>query len=409
MKKFLTILAIALAIVSCKKDGAATSLSTNLVLPANAGSIINASNRTAFDLFSRVVSLEANKNILISPLSIYMALSMVYNGADNATRDSIAKVLQLEGIDIRTLNATAKAMMEQLPREDTEVKMAIGNSIWYRNDGMQPLQSFLDITKENYQAAISALDFKDPSALSTINNWVSEKTNGKIPTILDQLDGNDLMYLINAIYFNGSWKYAFNPSDSYNSIFLTADGRSVSTPFMNQETTVLSVSNENFEMVELPYGTGNSFSMYILLPKKSNTLINQFAATLNESTIQDAIMKMDSSKMTVTIPKWQYAYTLEDLKNQLTAMGMGIAFTDGADFSKLYPGKTNITKAVHKTYIRVSEEGTEASAATAIGIGYLSIEQVPVFIANHPFIYIIAEKQTGTILFTGIVNDPSQN
>jgi serine protease inhibitor len=409
MKLFIPIIAIILLFLSCKKDGVSPPESKVLQLPAMSGTIIHASNKTAFNLFDQVLSLNENNNTLISPLSIYMALGMVYNGANNATRDSIAKVLQMSGTEIDNLNTTAKAMIEQLPQEDNKVSLSIANSIWYRNNGVQPIQSFLDISKENFNATVSPIDFSSPQAAASINNWVSENTNGKIKKLVDQVSGDDLMYLVNAIYFNGSWQYAFKPSDTYTDIFQTSENKTISTSFMIQEVTVPFVSNGDFEMVELPYGTGKAFSMYILLPKKSGVTIHQLAGTLNEPLLETTIAMLQPLKIRVVIPKWEYSYTMDKLEEQLTALGMGIAFTDNADFSKMYPASVKITKAIHKTYIRVNEEGTEAAAATAIGIGLTAIEIPQVFKADHPFLYIITEKQTGTILFTGTLNDPSKN
>jgi Serine protease inhibitor len=411
MKFYIILLAIILGTASCKKNSdPPPATSKDLQLPAEAGTVINSSNTAAFKIFNKVLSSEENANTLVSPLSIYMALGMVYNGAENATRDSIGKVLEIEGNGVDNLNATAKALIEQLPGEDNKVTMSIANSIWYKKNDVQPIQSFLDICNENFKATISALDFSSPSALTTINNWVSDKTKGKIPKILESIDDGDLMFLVNAIYFNGSWKYSFDPANTYNTIFHGAQGHDISTPFMSQEITVSGTSNENFDMVELPYGTGKAFSMYIILPKNASLELNPFVASLNESILTDAIAQMQESKMKIIIPKWEYSYDWKSFKDQLKAMGMAIAFTDSADFSKMYPRKVHITKAVHKTYIKVNEAGTEAAAATAIGITFTSAPSQPrEFKADHPFIYIIAEKQTGTILFTGTLNDPSKN
>jgi serine protease inhibitor len=410
MKFYITLLVVILGMASCKKDTNPPPAYKDLQLPAEAGTIINSSNITAFKIFNKVLSSEENQNTLVSPLSIYMALGMVYNGADNATRDSIGRVLEIEGNGVDNLNATAKALIEQLPGEDNKVSMSIANSIWYKKNDVQPIQSFLDICNENFKAIISALDFSSPSALANINSWVSDKTNGKIPKILESIDDSDLMFLVNAIYFNGSWKYSFDPANTYNTVFHGAQGHEINTPFMSQELTVSGTSNENFELVELPYGTGKAFSMFIILPKNASVKLNPFVATLNESILADAIAQMQESKMKIIIPKWEYSYNWENFKDQLKAMGMAIAFTDSADFSKMYPRKVHITKAVHKTYIKVNEAGTEAAAATAIGITLTSAPSQPrEFRADHPFVYIIAEKQTGTILFTGTLSDPSKN
>ena len=338
---------------------------------------------------------------------------MVYNGADNATKDSIAKTLELSGIDIASLNAVCQSLLSQLPKEDNNVQLSIANSIWYRQSSYESLTSFLNTVQNNYDASVRPLNFDDPSAINTINNWVAQKTNNKIPKILESISPDDLMYLINAIYFNGAWKYAFKTSDTYNDIFNLQNGSTKSVPFMKQQLTTKMYKNTSFTMIELPYGGGKSFSMYILKPADANESLNTFASSLNENILTNAIDGMDSSTVQLEIPKWEYSYEVADMKPDLSMLGMGIAFSDNADFSKIYDPsqvKVYISKAIHKAYIKVNEEGTEAAAATAIGIIFTSMPSPPpVFKLDHPFLYSIVEKQTGTVLFLGMVNDPASN
>jgi serine protease inhibitor len=167
-----------------------------------------------------------------------------------------------------------------------------------------------------------------------------------------------------------------------------------------------------FTLVELPYGGGKSYSMYIAMPKDQQQPISTFASLMNENLLSDAINKMDSVNLQLSIPSWEYSYHIDNMEPELSMLGMNIAFGKNADFSNMYnPGqvKPYITQAIHKTYIKVNEEGTEAAAITAIGIGTTAVVLPPVFKADHPFLYTIVEKQTGTVLFVGIVNDPSEN
>jgi serpin B len=181
-------------------------------------------------------------------------------------------------------------------------------------------------------------------------------------------------------------------------------------PFMKQKITVKMYSDSLFSIIELPYGGGKSFSMYILKPVDQQQSLNTFSALLNENILDEAINKMDSVGMELQMPKWEYSYEIEDMKPELAQLGMGISFTGNADFSKLYdPSQVSvhISKAIHKTYIKVDEEGTEASAATAIGISMTtSIPQPYIFKLDHPFLYAVVEKQTGAILFLGMMNEP---
>lgn len=409
------LLLMILAVSSCKKENLNPTDHTNtIVLPADGASVINANNQFAFDFFKATLAQDpTNNNKLISPLSIYLALSMVYNGADNATKDSIAQTLQVSGIDINSLNQVCQSLLSQFPQEDNNVQLAIANSIWYRQNSFPPLTSFLDIIQSNYNALIQGLNFDDPNSVNTINNWVAQKTNNKIPKILESISSGDLMYLINAIYFNGSWKYAFKTSDTYNDVFHLQDGTAKSVPFMKQTIRTKVVYDSSFTMIELPYGGGKSFSMYVLQPADTRESLSAFASSLNENILSNAISKMDSSSVELEIPKWEYSYGIDDMRPELSMLGMGISFGGNADFSKIYDPsqvKVYISKAIHKAYIKVNEAGTEAAAATVIGITYTSLPAPPpVLKLDHPFLYSIIEKQTGAVLFLGMVNDPSAN
>ncbi len=397
---------------SCSKTNSIPDQKTQvIVLPPNGASVINSSNRFAFDFFHGTLQQdgEAN-NKLISPLSIYLALSMVYNGADNATKDSIANTLRLDGIDINSLNSLCHTLISAFPAEDNRVQLSFANSIWYQQNSYQPLTSFLNTVQSNYEASINPLNFNDASSIKTINNWVAQKTNNKIPQVIQSISENDLMYLINAIYFNGAWKYAFNTSNTSNDAFYLQNGATKSVSFMKQKIRTKMYADNLFTIIELPYGGGNSFSMYVLKPNNARQSLSTFALSMNENTLIDAINKMDSSSVELQIPKWEYSYELKDMKPELSMLGMGIAFGGKADFSKIYdPSQVSvyISKAIHKAYIKVNEEGTEAAAVTAIGIGVTSFPTLPtVFKLDHPFLYTIIEKQTGAVLFLGTVTDP---
>ena len=420
MKKILSVIfplmVIIFVVSSCTKTNPNPQERTqNIVLPANGAAVINANNQFAFDFFRATLTQDTeNNNKLISPLSIYLALSMVYNGADNATKDSIANTLQMSGIDIASLNSVCLSLLSQFPQEDNKVQLSIANSIWYKQNSYQPFPSFLNTVQSNYDASVLTLNFDDPSAVNTINNWVAQKTNNKITTIIQSISPDDLMYLINAIYFNGAWKYSFKTSDTYNDIFNLQDGSTQSVPFMKQQLTAKMFGDSSFTMIELPYGGGKSFSMYVLEPTDRKETLSTFASSLNENILSNAISKMHSSTVQLEIPKWEYSYELEDMRPELSMLGMNIAFSGNADFSKIYDPsqvKVYISKAIHKAYIKVNEEGTEAAAATVIVIRpTVSIPMPPpIFKLDHPFVYSIVEKQTGTVLFLGMVNDPNAN
>jgi len=401
---------------SCTKTAAVADITHSINLPAGGSLVVGASNQFAFSLLQSALQQDSSTtNKLISPLSIYFALGMAWNGAANATRDSMSNALQLHGTDTASLNRVCQSLLGQLPNEDNQVALSIANSIWYRQQALQPIPAFLTLIKSDYMATIESLDFNDPASVSTINNWVSQATDQKIPAIIESIDSGDIMFLINAVYFNGSWQHAFDAENTKNKNFYLTNSTTELAPFMAQQFTTRLYQNNSFTLVELPYGGGKSFSMFIAMPTNQSQSITNFMATVNEGTLNQAIAKLDSQNIQLYIPKWQYTYSILDMKPELTQLGMGIAFDkyQNADFSNLYaapPGQVYISKAIHKTWIKVNEAGTQAAAATAIGIHNTTAPPPPPTITlDHPFFYAIVEKQTGAILFAGILFDPLQH
>jgi serpin B len=392
---------------SCKKNIQQPDILKPIVLPpAGTSGIIQANTDFAFDFWHTVLQNDSSPvNKMVSPLSIYLALSMLYNGADHATRDSIQYALRLNGISIEDLNNTCKALLQQMPLVDNEVNLSIANSIWY-DKSQQPLQSFLNVNDSFYNAGIQALNFGDPASVTTINDWVSKQTHGKITQIIDQLAG--VLCLVNAVYFKGSWTAAFDKKATANASFTTAEDKTVSAPFMFLHSFLRYFGNDSLQMVQLPYGGGN-FNMYVLLPR-TNMQVTQLAAVLNRPSFANWQAHLDSTDVQLFLPKFQYSYSIDNMLPELSAMGMGIAFSDAADLTKIYSGGAQVNQAIHKTYINVDETGTEAAAATAVNVGGNTSPAPPLMLRfDHPFLYVIQEKTSGVILFIGQVNDPTQS
>ena len=393
---------LCLSVSSCKKNVQQPDILQPVVLPANATGIIQSNTDFAFDFLHSVLHNDNTPtNKLVSPLSIYIALSMLYNGANGATLDSIQYALRLNNAGAAYLNNTCKALLKQLPFSDNEVNLAIANSIWY-DQSIQPLQSFLNINDSFYNAQVQGLNFSDPASVKIINNWVSSRTNGKITKILDQLASN--LYLINAVYFKGTWKTAFDQSKTANAPFTTASGTSESVPFMSLTHTFNYLANDTAQMIQLPYG-GGDFNMFVLLPGTNYTAI-QLASFLNSGSFYSWQSRMDSMEIQLSVPKFQYSYSISNMQPELTDMGMGIAFTKSADLTRIYAQGGQVSQAIHKTWINVDETGTEAAAVTAIGI-IATATRNNLMLVDHPFLYLIQEKSSGVLLFIGIVNDPA--
>ncbi|MCC7400581.1 MAG: serpin family protein [Chitinophagaceae bacterium] len=405
----LTLSSVIAIFPGCTKEQAPTGTTTPIVLPPGGQSVISSQNIFALKFFKEVLQQDnSNSNKLISPLSIYTAFSMVYNGATGHTSDEMKTVLQLQDIPTETLNNTIKSLMTGLPKADSKIEMDIANSIWYRSTGPQPLQPFINTVSEYYLSQITKSDFNNPQTVDNINSWVTGKTHGKINRIIDQISPEDIMYLINAVYFKGQWKLKFDQSETKDMTFYVKDPGTVQVPFMTQTATFRYMENHSMQCVELPYGSG-SFSMYIILPA-SGLSVEDLLSSFNGDPMTGTLNEMDSAKVTLYLPKWTYSYDLKDMKPEMSSLGMHDAFTENAAFYNMYPLEAGayISKAIHKTYIAVDEKGTEAAAVTSIGMGTTSVPQNPVMNVNRPFLYLIAENHTGSVLFLGKVNDPGQ-
>lgn len=415
MAKLINILAFCIAsgicfLAACNKSGLDQNppVINPVNIPVGSSDITRSMNDFAFDFFKTVLNNDKTEsNKLVSPLSIFITLSMIYNGSGNATRDSIAHALRLTSGDIQKLNDVCKILIEGLPTVDNKVKMSMVNSIWYNTNGPQPVPDFLTTINQSYHAAVKPVDFfNSETAINEINNWIADNTNQKIKNILDNIDSGDLMFLINAIYFKGPWKNKFEVSKTINEDFHTSGGNLVSTPFMVQENTIHYAHSNNLQVAELPYSAGE-YNVYIVLPDE-NTHLTETMASINATTFHELLSDTQSVKLSIHLPKWKSSYKINSLRPGLAAMGMDIAFTDQADFTKMYTHPVQVTKAIHQTFIEVTEEGTEAAAATVIGVGTTASTSPPVLKINRPFIYVIAEKSSGTILFTGVINNPGQ-
>jgi len=283
--------------------------------------------------------------------------------------------------------------------------MNVANSIWIKKS-YPVLDPFLTTNQKYFDATITRLVF-DLTALNTINGWVNEKTNSKIPKILDQISADEIMFLINAIYFNGQWKIQFDKTKTLNETFTLSSGGSVSAPMMKGKELFGYSVQTGYKALKMTYGRGK-FGMTLLLPDDGKTpeqILSQLtpsAFVALENTLSTTV------KTDVWLPKFKFSYDI-DLKEILSALGMSIAFVDGqADFSKINStDKLFITKVKHKTFIDVNEEGTEAAAVTSIGIGVTSIgPSEPIFHATKPFLFFITEEDTQAIIFTGKVENP---
>lgn len=365
--------------------------------------IASSSEIFGFKLFKKINSFQKDTNIFVSPLSISMALGMTLNGASGTTYDSIKTLLELNSLTDLEINPSYQSLINRLVNLDPNVTFNIANSIWYLNT-MTFEQEFINTNKTYFNSEVTGLDFSNPSSVDIINNWVNQNTNGKINEILESIPKDAVMYLINAIYFKANWKYQFDQSLTNDGLFITTDGSSLPCKMMVQINNFNYLSTDLFQAVDLPYGD-SLFSMTIFLPnsdKNINELINQ----LNQENWKLWLSSFNVIEGKIWLPKFEITYE-NSLNKTLSSLGMGNAFSPSvADFTRLYsPGGVFISTVKHKTYIKVDEAGTEAAAATSVEFvkGINSSFQLKF---DTPFIYIIRERNSNTILFIGKMVNP---
>ncbi|RLD62221.1 MAG: serpin family protein [Bacteroidetes bacterium] len=389
---------------SCEKNENPSPHIPDINLNLKEQSLVNSSNKFGFDLLNEINKTEEqNKNIFVSPLSVSFALAMTYNGADNETKTAMEQALRLNGLTTDEINSSFKNIMNSLIGLDPKVTLNIANSIWYR-ENFHVEQNFIDVNRDYYDAEVNALDFGAPQAKDIINNWVATNTNNKIKKIIDELSTETVMILINAIYFKGNWKYKFEKDATDIKPFYLADGTTKKVLMMQQEGDFNYLSTDLFTAIELPYGD-EKFSMLIMLPKQDKTT-NDIINELNDNNWNTWINNFEKTNdINVIIPKFKFKYD-KILNDVLKNMGMEIAFMGGADFAKINPSESlSISKVIHKTYVDVNEDGTEAAAVTAVLLDNC-VGPANIFNANKPFIFAIKEKSTNSILFIGKLANP---
>ncbi len=411
MKTILTLIALLSigTLYSCQNENLTDEENNIIELDEKSAQLIEADNTFGFEVFQKIREISTDENIMISPLSISVAFAMAYNGADSETKTEMEYALKLNGLTTDEINNAYKMLIKGLQSLDTDVVFEIANSIFYA-DGFSVKQNFLDVNRNIYSAEIDRLDFNSPSSVDHINNWVADKTNDKITRIINQLSPLDRMILINAVYFNGIWTNKFDKNGTKMLSFTKADRSAIEVPMMNKEEKLDYTSNSLFSAVKMPYGNGQ-YNMVVLLPetgKTSDDLIKELSTENWKKWMGDFEQK---DPVIVTMPRFKFAFETK-LKTVLSEMGMEKAFqAKVADFSKISDQDLYISSAIHKSFIDVNENGTEAAAVTAITMSTTSIDPTPktYFTVNRPFVFAITEKDTGAILFVGEVQNPVYN
>lgn len=376
--------------------------------PAMTSKLADANTRFGFKLFSAITKNDPNKNVFVSPSSVAIALAMVYNGANGKTQQEMSRVLEIQGMSLQELNRANADLKALLQNPDPQVQLAIANSLWTQR-GVSFKPDFIQRNEKFYQAKVTELDFANPQAVPTINQWVSQNTRGKIEAIVDRLSPSQLMVLINAIYFKGSWTRPFDTKQTTTEPFYLTSEAAKKHPMMTQRGEYYYYENNLFQAVQLPYGKTRKVNMVVLLPKQSVGL-PKLQQNLTPENWMQWLNQLQRRQGSIKLPRFKVEYETE-LTGVLSRLGMIEAFGDRADFSGLSPVSAQIDEVKHKTFVEVNEEGTEAAAVTSIGIRATSVQpaQAPFnMIVNRPFFCAIVDDQTGSLLFMGAIVDPKQ-
>jgi len=407
MKRIISLIYLTLVLFACSKTAIEPKVS-DLTPTDKSAKIIAADNQFGFELFKKVnASLVEPKNTMISSLSVSLALAMVYNGAEGNTKSQMKDILHKANLTPDDINQSYKDLVASLISHDPKVELSISNAIYYRNT-FNIKDNFITTNQNYYQAEVAPLDFTNTTeTLNTVNDWVKTKTNGKIDKIIEQVKPEDVMYLLNAIYFNGEWTYRFDPSLTMDLPFTKEDKTVVPVPTMTIENPFNYYRDDNFKLLEMPYGSGK-YSMLVFLPETGKTS-DDVISMLNPENINGWLLKMTEQKKKVYLPKFEFKFD-DSLVDELSALGMTDAFSVmQANFSGISDAaKLYISEVMHKTYIKVDEHGTEAAAISGITIGITAIGPDDSFRADHPFVFAIREKDTQAILFIGKVMNPIQ-
>jgi serpin B len=382
---------------------------TESVTEAGRAAVVEGNNAFAVALYHQLGGQTGN--LFFSPESISTALAMAYAGARGNTASEMAKALHYT-LPPGQLHPAMGALLRNLNAPHSDYQLNVANALWAQQ-GYTFLDQFLNLLKTDYGAGLQQVDFKGApeAARSTINQWVEQKTEDKIKDLLapGALRPDTRLVLTNAIYFKGDWQTQFDKAQTRNEDFYLSQTKSATAPLMHREGSFGYFDGGTFQVLEIPYKS-NELSLIVLLPKERSGLPG-LENTMTASKMQQWLSKVAPvSKVIVTIPRFKSTQEFE-LSAALRALGMPQAFASGADFSGM-TGKRDfaISAVIHKAFVDVNEEGTEAAAATAVTMRALAMRAgpaPPVFRADHPFIFLIRDNSSRSILFMGRITDPA--
>lgn len=358
--------------------------------------ISSASNNFGFEVYHRLYN---DDQMMISPLSLSLALALAASGSAGQTATDMCSTLGFSDFTTEEVSAYYQKMVSSLLEADSKTTFEVANSIW-ANPKVNVKKSFIESAEKYYSSEVYDADFSKQSTVDAVNKWCSDKTHGKINSIMDRPDPDLMMALINALYFYGKWSFEFEDAKKGN--FVNISGNTDKMEIMHSRNDLSYSEYDGFSMVTLPYGNG-AFVMDVILPDEK-TKFSDAVAKLDAGTLQSLDRNSVTCDVDLKLPKFTFEYTT-DMTRLLSEMGMSSAFSDYADFSKMAEKSLKISQVKQKTFIDVNEKGTEAAAVTFIGFVATSIgpmqKRSVEFHADRPFIFLIRERSTGAVLFMG--------
>ncbi|MEP6766362.1 MAG: serpin family protein [Gemmatimonadaceae bacterium] len=410
--RYATILIVGASLAACSStpgdpgtSSPATITSLPRALTATEAIIRDAANDFSFALAASVNDSLLTSNTFISPLSASFALGMTMNGAANQTFTEMRSALQLRTLSQEEINNGYNTLLNLLVGLDPSVKFQIANSIWYRNT-FPVRATFVDTTKKYFYASVQPLNFSDRSAsLELINNWVYASTNGKITKVLDTITDDQVMFLLNAIYFKGSWREKFDAALTAQSQFTTASGATQPVQLMHRTASMSYKETATYQAIDLPYGN-SAFAMTVVLPKAGYD-VNLVSRSFTSTSWQALTSSMGSTMVDLALPKIKLSYERQ-LNADLKALGMLAAFTNAADFSKLSTQSVQISFVKQNSFVDINEEGTEAAAVTTVGVTTTSAPLSVTMRVDRPYLFFIRERLSGTVIFMGKITGVPQ-
>ncbi len=396
---------------SDSQDAAPANLPNLAPLSGETRTLVESSNGFALDIFRQVYQANPTENVVLSPLSIDVALHMTTNGASGDTKAEMKQTLGVAEASDAEINQAARDLSAQLLSMDRKVTLSLANSIWYR-DAFTLQPGFDQLIQTYYDGRIEGLNFEDLNTKDRVNGWVADKTQGKITNLLEEVKDTDVMYLINAIYFKADWQYRFDPKQTQDAPFYLEEGQEVMVPTMFSEGVKLrSYYGSSFELLDIPYGNGQ-FSLVILLPHADGSLAETMGQ-LNPADLSIWLTEADTLTPQLYLPKFKASFKM-DSRKELMELGMKLPFGREANFGGFFsegPGeRLYIDRVIHQAVIEVNEAGSEAAAATAVVIAeYRSLGSTPqpaVVRVDRPFAYFIRERHTEAIMFAGTMLNP---